>query len=373
MNDIGKIDGALANDRPSSQQVKLTETVQKGGCAAKLPAGELRNILGRLPKIVRPKELIVGAELMDDAALWDLGDGRLLIQTLDFFTPIVDDPQTFGAIAAANALSDVYAMGGRPTIALAILAFPTATLSLDILEQVMLGASQTIASAGAALAGGHSIDDDTLKFGLSVAGFVDKARAWTNAGVRPGQLLILTKPVGTGVVTTALKRRICQEEWLAAAIKSMMQLNDLSYVGEGLNGIKAATDITGFGLAGHALQVARASGVAIDFSVPNLPTLPGARQLLEQNVVNKAHRTNGAYVEAEVAYEAVAPADRLLTLDPQTSGGLLLAVEPTSAKDLLYRIREKFPLAAVVGQACAHSNGTPLVRFSGINESYLKM
>jgi selenide,water dikinase len=186
-----------------SEEIRLTETVQKGGCAAKLPAGQLRDLIGRLG-LRKPPELLVGTEHMDDACLYDLGDGRSLVQTLDFFTPIVDDARDFGAIAAANALSDVYAMGGDPKIALSILAFPTKTLPIELLEPLLGGAVEKVHEAGACLAGGHTIDDDTLKFGLSVTGFVRNDRAWTNSGVKAGDSLILTKALGTGTLTSAL-------------------------------------------------------------------------------------------------------------------------------------------------------------------------
>lgn len=243
-----------------NRPIRLTETVKKGGCAAKLPAGQLRQVLLNL-SIPKPKELAVGTETMDDACLRDLGDGRYMIQTLDFFTPIVDDARSFGAIAATNALSDVYAMGGEPKVALTILAFPTAHLPLELLEPLMEGALERITAAGACLGGGHSIDDETLKLGFSVTGFVDKADAWTNAGAKAGDVFILTKGLGTGTLMSALKSKKAKPQWIEEAISSMTLLNQVRDLIKGET-IHAATDITGFGLAGHGLQMCRAVEVA---------------------------------------------------------------------------------------------------------------
>ncbi|MDC0980385.1 selenide, water dikinase SelD, partial [Bdellovibrionales bacterium] len=186
---------------------------KKSGCAAKLPAGELKKALNSVDFRRRP-ELLVGLETLDDGALWDLGNGQLMIKSLDFFTPIVDDPYDFGSVAAANALSDIYAMGGEPALALTILAFPTETLDYEVLQQMMRGAVDKIQEAGASLGGGHSIDDDSLKLGFSVTGFVDKSCAWTNSGAEPGDSLILTKPLGSGTLVSANKKGEAKPEWM---------------------------------------------------------------------------------------------------------------------------------------------------------------
>lgn len=346
--------------------IRLTETVQKGGCAAKLPASSLREALGAL-KLPRPKELLVGLETLDDACLWDLGDGRLMIKTLDFFTPIVDDAEEFGSIAAANALSDVYAMGGDPALALTILAFPTAHLPLSLLAPLMKGAVDTISASGAALGGGHSIDDDTLKLGFSVTGFVQKGREWTNAGARPTDVLILTKALGTGTITSALKRREADGDHVRAAIASMRQLNRVqpllaSLIAQGA--IHAATDVTGFGLAGHAVQMAEASGVSIAFDCAALPALPGAKDYLARGVVNRAHRTNTEYVSSRVVYDAsCSEVDRLLTVDPQTSGGLLLCVAKEHAEACVVALQREFQAVAMIGLVA--ERGDVKLRFRG--------
>ncbi len=338
-------------------EIRLTETVKKGGCAAKLPAGQLREVLGKLVMKRRP-ELLVGTETMDDACLWDLGQGELLIQTLDFFTPIVDDAEDFGAIAAANALSDVYAMGGAPFTALAILAFPSSTLPFALLEPLMRGAIEKIQEAGAVLGGGHSIDDETLKLGFSVAGRVGKGAEWTNAGARPGDAVILTKALGTGTITTALKIREARAEWVSAAIESMKLLNRAPELLTGVD-VHAATDITGFGLAGHALQMARASGVKIRIDVAQLPALLGAEESLKDENLNRAHKTNADYVADSVDYAASVEAwQRWLTVDPQTSGGLLLLIPEAQVAETLDRLRGRFPRVARIGSVVgADSSG----------------
>lgn len=340
--------------------IRLTETVQKGGCAAKLPAGQLRDVLARL-SLQRPPALSVGTETMDDACLWDLGNGQMLIQTLDFFTPIVDDARDFGAVAAANALSDVYAMGGTPSIALSILAFPSMTLPIEILEPLLGGALEMIHEAGACLAGGHTIDDDTLKFGLSVTGFVETGRAWTNSGARVDDVLILTKPLGTGTITSALKRKEVDEQYVRAAISSMTTLNRVPDLLADI-AVSAATDITGFGLAGHGMQVARASGVRLRLQMENIPLLPGARDCLERKIINRAHKTNGEYIAGEVSGPgAEIELNRWILTDPQTSGGLLLSIPEQDADSALQKLKSRFPSTARIGRVEAFEDGQPRI------------
>lgn len=342
------------------QKILLTETVQKGGCAAKLPAGELRAILQNLP-IQKPSSLTVGTEHMDDACLWDLGNGQSLVQTLDFFTPIVDDAYDFGAIAAANALSDVYAMGGTPKIALSILAFPSQTLPISLLEPLLKGALDKIHEAGACLGGGHTIDDDTLKFGLSVTGFVPTSRAWTNSGAKVGDALLLTKGLGTGTLTSALKRRELSDEFLQPLLDSMKLLNRAPEL-LGNERVHAATDITGFGLAGHSLQLARASDVNLEFDLNSLPILPGALASLKNGILNRAHRTNWDYVQKEVTLEKSEEEWRWLVTDPQTSGGLLLVVPGDRAAEICKLLRPAFPLTSIIGKVVARA-GESRVKF----------
>ena len=343
--------------------IRLTQTVKKGGCAAKLPAGELRKVLGNLAMPTLP-ELKVGSEKLDDACLWDLGDGRYLVQTLDFFTPIVDDARDFGAIAAANALSDIYAMGGEPKIALTILAFPSSSLPLDLLQPLMDGALERIREAGACLAGGHSIDDETLKLGFSVSGFVPVDDAWTNQGAQPGDVLILTKPLGTGTITSALKAGELQPQYLEPALASMKQLNRVrDLIPTGVR-IHAATDITGFGLAGHAMQLAEASQVDLQIETKKLPVLPGAMELLREDWLNRAHKTNRDYTESRVNYlPHLAPEVIWLTVDPQTSGGLLLSLPAVDGPAVLKALRTRFNHAMIVGAVGPAEHSTGALRF----------
>lgn len=346
----------------AAEPIRLTETVVKGGCAAKLPAGKLRQFLSKL-ELPRPRELVVGFDTLDDACLWDLEDGRYLVQTLDFFTPIVDDAYDFGAIAAANALSDVFAMGGAPKTALTILCFPAATLPFTLIEAMMAGAMSKISEAGACLAGGHSIDDDTIKLGFSVTGFVDKARAWTNSGVMPGDNLILTKPLGTGTITSALKQKKASTSAVAGAVASMKQLNHCADLLTAIN-VHAATDVTGFGLAGHAMQVAKASNVQLQIETAALPVLAEALSYIRAGVLNKAHHTNAEYVQSDVRYDDVPVDRRWLTLDPQTSGGLLLAVSADQTEAALNFLQTRFSEAVVVGNASSRlGDDTPWLIF----------
>lgn len=328
--------------------IRLTETVKKGGCAAKLPADELRAVLSGL-KLNSSPELLVGTTTMDDASVWDLGDGRCMVQTLDFFTPIVDDPYDFGAIAAANSISDVYAMGADPKTAMTILAFPAASLPLELLKPLMQGAIDKIHEAGATLVGGHSIDDDTLKLGFSVTGFVDKSRVWTNANLKPGDVLILTKPLGTGTITSALKSKKASQVSVDDAIASMKTLNRVPELMTA-HPVLAGTDITGFGLAGHVVQMARASDVTVEINAKSLPYLDGALDLLKAEVLNRAHRTNLRYIESEVDFGTVPQEYRWLTVDPQTSGGILFAVAEPHANAALAAVQSKFARSAIVGR-----------------------
>lgn len=335
----------------SAPGIRLTQTVQKGGCAAKVAAKELRSVLAQVRFPPSPPELKIGAGTFDDAAIYEVSPALSLVQTLDFFTPIVDTPCTFGQIAAANALSDVYAMGGTPKTAMAILAYPLGTLENSVIAEVLQGASDKIAEAGAALVGGHTIDDDTLKFGLSVTGFVHPKAVWSNAGAQPGDALVLTKPLGTGTLTAALKRGEVSENAIEEALASMCRLNDVAgLLSQELRGqIRAATDITGFGLAGHALNLARASNVSLSIRLQDLPSFSQAMDLLGRGFLTKAHRTNAEYVRDDAVFEKDDPIRQQLVYDPQTSGGLLLAVPASIADRLVDALREKFPGTSKVG------------------------
>lgn len=332
--------------------MKLTQTVKKGGCAAKVPAVMLREILSGVtfPPVI--EGVTVDGANFDDAAIFKISETHSLVQTLDFFTPIVDDPFDFGAVAAANALSDVYAMGGSPKTCMAILAAPLATMEPSTIQQVLQGASSVIAEAKASLVGGHSIDDDTLKFGLSVTGLVENESVWTNAGAKVGDLLILTKPLGTGTICAGIKKQEVEEEIAKEAIASMKRLNNIIdlLTLEEIASIHAATDITGFGLAGHGYQLARASEKTIILNHSALPLFRGTMSSLEKGWLTKAHRSNEEYTRASMRWrDGITDVEKLVFFDPQTSGGLLLSVSPAFANDIVQRISAKFPGTSIIG------------------------
>lgn len=329
--------------------MRLTSTVKKGGCAAKIAAGTLSELVRGLPKVTHP-DLLVGTEHLDDAAVLRLNPDQALIQTLDFFTPILDDPRDFGAVAAANALSDVFAMGGRPISALTILAYPLGVLDNDVLTELMAGASEVITEAGALLVGGHSIEDDTLKFGFSVAGLAHPERLWTNAGARVGDVVILTKAIGTGTLSAALKSGEIAPADLRSATASMRQINRHDLPDELHAAVHAATDVTGFGLLGHALHVANASGVGLRLRPESVPTLPGAREALAAGNLTRAHASNERYVASSVTGRgALDPVTWLTLVDPQTSGGLLLVVDGDAAEAVTAHLTPRFPRTTRIG------------------------
>lgn len=341
--------------------IRLTQTVQKGGCAAKVAAAELRKILGQVHFPPKHPALLVDGSLFDDAAIYQVSADTALVQTLDFFTPVVDSPRVFGRVAAANALSDVYAMGGTPKTAMAILGFPLATLEPETVVEILQGACDALTEAEVSLVGGHSIDDDTLKFGLSVTGYVHPEKVWSNAGARPGDTLILTKALGTGTMTAALKRSALNEGDMQDVLASMSQLNDApARLGSLAEHVHAATDITGFGLAGHAMQMAKASRVNLAIDFPRLPVFPKAWGMLEGKFLTKAHGTNAAYTKESIRYEEDLPESRKLILfDPQTSGGLLLSVNPAHADAVMKALSTRFPATVRIGTVLS-DEGAPL-------------
>jgi selenide, water dikinase len=272
----------------------------------------------------------------DDAGVYLLSDGQALVQTVDFFTPVVDDPETFGAIAAANALSDVYAMGGQPITALSIAAFPEKDFPAEWAQAIVRGGHRKLQEAGCALLGGHTVRDPEIKFGYAVTGLVDPERMFTNAGAQPGQVLVLTKPLGTGIIATALKAGRAPADVATAAARSMALLNRIPATVAARHGVKGVTDITGFGLLGHALGIARESGLTLSFRVADLPLIPGALELAPSYRPGGLGANQRQY-EPQVDYPDGPPPDalRALLYDPQTSGGLLLAVPPEHVESLL--------------------------------------
>ena len=333
------------------ENTRLTQTVQKGGCAAKVPAVELRQILAQVKFPKNSSDVLIDGALMDDAAIIKINEELALVQTLDFFTPIVDSPYLFGQIAAANALSDVYAMGGKPRTAMAVLAFPLTTMSQKTIAEVLQGASDKIAEAGANFVGGHSIDDDTLKFGLSVTGYVHPQKVWSNATAAVGDVLILTKALGTGTATAALKRSEVTEIEISEELKSMAQLNSILHLlnEDETKAIHAATDVTGFGLLGHSLQMARASQKTIQLNFSQIPRFSRTLKFLEAGFLTKAHRSNKDYVASEIDFGSLTSIEQNLLFDPQTSGGLLLAVHSSMANVLVEKLKTEFNHVECIG------------------------
>jgi selenide, water dikinase len=270
--------------------------------------------------------LLVGRESFDDAGIFLLRDDLALVQTVDFFAPIVDDPYEFGEIAAANALSDVFAMGGEPITALAIVGFPAGKLPMHVLTEIMRGAQDTVHEAGAHIVGGHSIIDEELKFGLSVTGTANPRHLLTNAAARVGDVLVLTKALGTGLLATAAKQGNLDEPGRAALHRSMRALNAAASRAALAHDVRCATDVTGFGLLGHASHIARASHVTLRFEGGLLPELPGARALWSRGVRTGGAERNEAYLAPLATWVGARAEDVALALDPQTSGGLLLAI-----------------------------------------------
>lgn len=313
-------------------------------------------MLGDLPVSTDPR-VLVDYRTSDDAGVYALDETRALVQTVDFFTPIVDDPIAYGRIAAANALSDVYAMGGTPLTALAIAAFPK-DADPAVIAAIFRGGLAALQDAGVALLGGHTVQDQEIKFGYAVTGQIDPSRVWSNAGARAEDVLILTKPIGTGVIATAIKFNRAPDAVAEGAIRSMSRLNrDAASALAGLSGnaVHACTDITGFGLAGHATEVARASGVTLAIAVDSVPLLDGALDLVDTNTPGGG-RTNAAHFGAAVAVEAGLDPRRVqLIYDPQTSGGLLAAVAPGAVEDALRRLAAAGVTAHVVGRVAPPS------------------
>ncbi len=293
-----------------------------------------------LPKFDHDPNLIVGAEDFSDAGVYRLRDDLLIVQSLDFFPPLVDDPYTFGQIAAANSLSDIYAMGARPTTVMNIVGFPDDKLDLKILNEILRGGAERVIAAGAVIVGGHSVRDVEIKFGLSVTGVVEPRYLVTNSNAQPGDVLVLTKALGTGFITTAFKAGRCDDDVLQSAVASMTQLNDAGSNAARAAGAHSATDITGFGLAGHANEMAMASGVTVELNIDKLPLLPGAADLAARGNKTRASATNRSYLKPHLRIEGHPDPLRLeFAFDAQTSGGLLISVPESGVAELLAKAK----------------------------------
>lgn len=329
---------------------RLTQLSKTSGWAAKIGPDILAQVLCHLPK-THDDRLLVGLDTSDDAAVFKINDDLALIQTLDFFTPVVDDPYTFGQIAATNSLSDVYAMGGEPILAMNIVCFPNC-LNPDILGQILRGGYDKVAEAGALTVGGHTVEDDEPKFGLSVAGFVHPDKVLANSNAKPGDVLVLTKPLGLGIINTAIKGEIADKDAYEDAVKVMTTLN--KYAKEAIDrtgGVNSLTDITGFGLLGHALEMAQGSSVTIKIDSTNIPVIPKALEYARMGLVpagayaNRAFTGDKVYINDNIAQEI-----EDVLFDPQTSGGLLISIPKEKVEKLLEELKSTPTKYAVVGE-----------------------
>ena len=350
-----------ALERPP--EPRLTSLSHGGGCGCKIAPGVLSEILKGTTQMPVPKELLVGIETADDAAVYQLNDEQALIATTDFFMPIVDDPYDFGRIAATNAISDVYAMGGKPIMALALVGMPINVLSTATIARVLQGGNDVCKAAGIPIAGGHTIDSVEAIYGLVALGLVHPKRVKRNADARPGDVLILGKPVGVGVLSAALKKEQLSAEGYALMIATTTQLNTPGPELAALPGVHALTDVTGFGLAGHSLELAKGAGCEVQIDWSNVPLIAGVRTLAGQGFVTGASGRNWAGYGKDIVLPAgFAAEDQALLTDPQTSGGLLVSCAPESVQQVLAVFqRHGFAAAAPIGQVATASGAARLV------------
>jgi len=343
------------NDQP----IKLTSFSHGGGCGCKIAPGVLAEILQNSSGFPVPKELMVGIETSDDAAVYKLNDEQALIATTDFFMPIVDDPFDFGRIAATNAISDVYAMGGTPIMALALVGMPVNKLPLETIGQIIRGGESICFDAGIPIAGGHTIDSVEPIYGLVVLGLVHPSKVKKNSGAKAGDVLILGKPLGVGVLSAALKKDQLGEEGYAAMIANTTKLNKPGRLLADMTGVNAMTDVTGFGLLGHLLELARGAQLQAQLDMPAIPLLPGVLQLAHDGFFTGASGRNwDAYGKDVALADAITPAQRALLTDPQTSGGLLVSCAPAAVDAVLALFaREGFGDAAVIGRMAQGAAG----------------
>ena len=350
---------SLANNAP-----RLTSLAHGGGCGCKIAPGVLREILGGMHGMVLPPQLLVGIDTADDAAVYQLNENQALIATTDFFMPIVDDPFDFGRIAATNAISDVYAMGGTPILALALVGMPINVLSTEVIGRILEGGQSVCQSAGIPIAGGHSIDSVEPIYGLVVLGLAHPSRIKRNASAQVGDVLVLGKPIGVGIYSAALKKEALSPEGYAQMIASTTRLNTPGPDLAALAGVHALTDVTGFGLAGHALEMARGAGLDVHIDWSAVPLLDGVQALAQQGFITGASARNWAGYGAEVALpEGFSAVDQAMLSDPQTSGGLLVSCSPSSLEHVMAVFAQHgFAQATVVGKVAALKGDKPVLR-----------
>ena len=347
----------------NTHTVRLTSLAHGGGCGCKLAPSVLQELLADQPAMAPYKQLLVGTENSDDAAVWQIDDETCVIATTDFFMPMVDDPYDFGRIAATNAISDVYAMGGKPIMALAILGMPIGKISNEMVREILKGGATVCATAGIPVAGGHSIDCPEPVYGLAVIGICKPGDVRRNCDVKPGDALILTKPVGVGIYSAAIKKNALPPAGYPEMIATTTQLNKVGTVLARDKDVHAITDVTGFGVLGHGLEMARGSKLAITISAKDIPLLTEAASLAQQGFVTGASHRNWDSYGNHVALPAGLPDwQRHLLSDPQTSGGLLVACAPGRAKDIVETIHAAgYPAAQVIGHADAGTPGITIV------------
>ena len=348
------------------EEPRLTSLSHGGGCGCKIAPGVLSSILRGTSAMPVPEQLLVGIETADDAAVWKLNDGQALVATTDFFMPIVDDPADFGRIAATNAISDVYAMGGTPIMALAIVGMPVARISHATIAAILEGGASACRAAGIPIAGGHTIDSVEAIYGLVALGLVHPDRVRRNAAARPGDRFVLGKPLGVGVLSAALKKDALEAVGYARMLATTTRLNTPGPDLAALDGVHAMSDVTGFALAGHELEMARGAGCDVAIDWPTVPLLAGARELAARGFVTGASGRNWASYGDEVVLPAdFAAEDKALLTDPQTSGGLIVACDPAATDAVLETFRRHgFAEAAVIGEVAAAA-AAPRLRVNG--------
>lgn len=333
----------------------LLTTVEYGGCSAKMPPGKLAELLGSIP-LVKDKNILVDIDTHDDAGVYKINDDLALIVTTDFFPPVCSNAYEFGQIAAANSLSDVYAMGGKPLLALNLTMFPSATIPAEVLRDILLGGQDKINESGAFTMGGHTIEDNPPKYGLAVVGTIHPDKLITNSGLKPGQKLILSKAIGSGTIIAAHKLNMADEKAYRFTLDQMKQLNDRGAEVMVKHGVTGATDITGFGLLGHALKMAQASEVSIRLDTQSIPAIPTALSLLENGCIPGAAFRNRNYVENHILTTGNCTTELLLlSCDAQTSGGLLMGVDPSVANEALGELKQHYPNSRIIGEVLPKS------------------
>lgn len=347
----------------NKKEIDLLKTVEYGGCSAKLPAQLLENILKDIPYL-KSENLLVGTENHDDAMVWKINDEMAIIQTLDFFPPVCSDPYDYGQIAAANALSDVYAMGGEAITALNIVMFPSSKIEICILKEILKGGADKIIEAGVVLAGGHTIDDYPPKYGLAVTGIIHPNRIITNSKAKAGDVLILTKPLGTGAIIAGRRINEVSETDYIGTINEMKLLNKNAAGIMQMHNIISATDITGFSLLGHALKMANASGVSFIVDAINVPLLSGAYALIKRGCIPCAAFRNLLYIEGQVEFDSKFDYNlKMLLVDPQTSGGLLMCCNENISRKIITDLTNAgYSNASVIGHVTDKSEQSIIVR-----------